>query len=428
MPALRTKTKPHLALIAGHPGRTGGMEKFCRFLVTTLLERNWRVTVGLSGENIYDDPGLNRPGDIDVQQVDWVDDDCAGDREYYWRRIVERRRWFRRVRPTVALFVQSFNTPFRASVVGAFLSGIPTVMTHRTMAWPVEESPRGRYAFGLVPGLGLHRRRVVAKTRLVSMLADRVVFNSEAVRRGYEKLYGYASGKTCVIANSVDSISVEAVDTQRDHRADGVTVGYVGRLGPEKRLDLLIRAVAEISSRHAVKLVIYGRGPAQETLTKLAAELGVSDRIEWCGVTDDVRAAYRRCDIVALCSRRESSSNMILEAMSAGKAVIVSSVGGLPELVEHGRCGLCVPPLEYAPLAEALARLIENKSLRDRLGERARQMVAVKHAPAMIADQWAGLLEEVAYRNRAGKKRVSVSGEKMLHRASSLPISGAVNP
>jgi len=415
MPTGGRYATPHLALVTAHPGRTGGMETFCRFLVRSLATRNWRITIALSGENIYDDPNLQESNRIAVERVDWLDANFAGDRDYTWRTIGDRRRWFRRVRPDVALFVQSFNTPLRASVVGAFLAGVPIVTTHRTMAWPVEESPIGRHVFGLVPGLGLHRRRVVAKTWLTAALARFVVFNSHAVREGYVQLYRYPPNKARVVPNAVETPQDQQIKKAPcDERI--VTIGYIGRVGREKRLDLLIRALAEVSRQRDCRLVIYGRGAEQPRLMELADTLGVTDRIEWRGVTDDTWAAYRQCDIVVLCSRRESSSNMILEAMAAARPVVVTRVGGLPELVEHGRCGLCVPPFEYKPLAAALLRLIDDETLRAELGARARHAALTRHDPERIAHQWDDLLREAArqrktvpwpgtrrsYRNRLG--------------------------
>ncbi len=180
-----------------------------------------------------------------------------------------------------------------------------------------------------------------------------------------------------------------------------VTIGYMGRLAAEKRIDLLIRAVAALRTKRPVRLLIHGEGPEGASLATLAAELGIANRIEWCGLTDKVWSAYERMDIVALCSRRESSSNMTLEAMAAGKAVVVTDVGGLPELIGFGRWGLCVPAGDLPAMTRALDRLVDNDSERIRLGVRARKVVCTKHDPSAVGRLWLDLLTDVANRQAA---------------------------
>ena len=379
----------HVALVTGHADRTGGMETFCRFLARAIVEHGHRLTIALSGRNIYEK-------DECPLFVGWVDETFAGDREYLPGRVLERRAWFREVRPDVAVVVQTSNTPFRCAVAGAALAGVPVVVTHRTLAWPVEDPPASRHLFGLLPGLHLHRRRVVLKTWLTSALAKAVVYNSQGTRESYEQLYGYSAAKGVVIPNAV-SLPAEA-----SPRASGepFTIGYFGRLGADKRLDLLIRAVERMTHREA-RVVLWGEGAAQEDLARLSRGLGIEQRIEWAGPLDEPAAALVRCDAVALCSPRESSSNMVLEAMAAGRPVVVSETGGMAEMVDHGRCGLLVPPLDVLALAAALDRLAGDHELRIRLGAAARSRVGEQHNPTAIAEMWLTMLARVARRPTA---------------------------
>lgn len=383
--------QPHLTLVTANPIRTGGMQKFTRYLAETLLSANWRVTIALSGQDIYGDLRSRFRRQLAVEQVEWLDATLKGDRRYRMRTIADRWRWFRRVRPNVTLFVQSSNTPFRASVVGAWLAGVPIVTTHRTMPWVKDFAPSGRHIFGIVPGLGLHNRRQVFKTRIVAALASRIVYNSHEVRRCYERDYRYPRVKGRIIANAV-CIPPPRPTAPRDE----IVIGYVGRIGDEKQLDVLIRSVADLRLRRRVRLLVYGDGPARPSLAVLAGELGIDDRIQWCGLTDDVSSAYERMDIVALCSRRESSSNMVLEAMAAGKAVVVTDVGGLPELTCDGRWGVCVPVGDVAALTDALKKLVENDEERSAMGARAREAVGERHDPRMVGRAWLELLTEVS--------------------------------
>jgi glycosyltransferase involved in cell wall biosynthesis len=392
---------PHLALVTGNPLRIGGMQTFTRFLVETACSAGWRVTVGLSGEDIYGDIG----GRLEVERVEWIDGDLAGDRRYRRQTIMDRRRWFRRVRPDVVLFVQSSNTPFRAAVVGATLAGVPVVVTHRTMPWVRDFVPVGRHLMGLVPGFGLHNRRQVFKAWVAAILADRIVYNSRFVREQYESIYAYPRRKGCVIVNAAPSAGCVP---PRAQSPGPVTIGYLGRLADEKRVDVLIQGLAQMRHRGAARLLIFGEGSLRESLIKQAVQAGVAGQVEFRNSTFDTASAYAEIDIVAVCSRRESSSNTVLEAMAAGRAVVVSDVGGLPELIDKGRAGIIVPVGDAAALAGALDRLVSDPDERFRFGEKAQAVARERHDGQRIGRHWLRLLAEVAAR-RVGPRIASLS-------------------
>jgi glycosyltransferase involved in cell wall biosynthesis len=389
----------HLALITSHNGRIGGMEKFARFVADAVLRDGGRITVALSGTNIFDPEDTGR---LSVETVNWVDRSRGGDREYIRSLVRARQHWFQQVRPDVALFIQSSNTPFRVSVLGASLAGVPIVSTHRTMPYVIPHVPSHRHLLGLLPGLGLHRRRLIRKTRLTARVATRIVYNSLAVQHLYEQDYGYPPEKGYVIRNAVSwPEHAEPADRNDAHarlydRGRPIQIGFVGRLGREKRLDVLLEAAAALHTERATRIIVYGNGPEREKLEAHARELGLVGRVQWRGETNDPAAAYDDLDIVALCSPRESSSNMILEAMAAGKAVVVTNTGGMPELVDGGSAGLIVPALDVPALTAALTRLVTADGERIRLGKHAQAIARVRHDPACIASQWVELLAGLA--------------------------------
>ncbi len=394
---LHRQDPKHLVVVTHNPIRTGGMQKFSRFIVNAFLTTDWRVTIALSGENIYSDLQEPFPQHLSIEPTEWIDHRLAGDREYHWRRINQRARWFRHRQPDAALFIQSSNTPFRASVVGAKSAGIPTIVTHRTMPWIKDFVPPGRHFFGLVTGLGLHNRKMIRCTMRVARAADRIVYNSWQVRRCYEHIYNYPRDKGYVIHNALDARLLQQPLTSTEHpdNKNTVTIGYAGRLGAEKQLNVLLHAVAQLRDRSGVRLLIFGQGPERENLARLADELGITHCLQWQKPIDNVRKIYQPMDIVCLPSRRESSSNMITEAMAAGKAVIVSAVGGLPELVDHGSAGLVVPPGDPAHLSRAINNLINNPAQCKTLGQKARQRALRIHDPSLISQYWYGLFTEL---------------------------------
>jgi len=133
----------------------------------------------------------------------------------------------------------------------------------------------------------------------------------------------------------------------------GGPVLAVGRLVPEKGFDVLVRAAA----RAAVPVVIVGDGDRRDALEALAVSTGA--RVEFTGALApaELAARYRQARAVAVPSRREGFGIVAAEAAAAGRAVIASAVGGLPDIVRPGVNGVLVPPGDVDALARAIADL-----------------------------------------------------------------------
>jgi glycosyltransferase involved in cell wall biosynthesis len=147
------------------------------------------------------------------------------------------------------------------------------------------------------------------------------------------------------------------------------------RLAPYKGLDLLVMALARPEFPKGLRLVLCGRDQMNGGLQEFARKLGVQDSVVFMGEQrpERLRALLEGCSVFALPSRRENLPLALLEAMAAGKPVVASRVGGVPEIVTHGDDGLLVEPGDVAGLAGALASLVSDSGLRERLGRRARE-------------------------------------------------------
>ena len=142
-------------------------------------------------------------------------------------------------------------------------------------------------------------------------------------------------------------------------------VACVGRLSPEKGQDVLLRALAQM--RAPARLLLVGTGPELPRLRALAEQLGVASRVEWRERERELGRVYAACQVAAQPSRMESFGLSALEALARGVPLVVSDVGGLPEVV--GECALRVRPEDPAALAGALDQLLEDPALRSRLAE-----------------------------------------------------------
>ncbi len=168
----------------------------------------------------------------------------------------------------------------------------------------------------------------------------------------------------------------------------GLTIGFLGRLIPEKGLDLLFRSCVKLLGRWAITVV--GSGPAQEELEELAERLGIAGRVTWLGALPRQRVdeVWPRLDCVVAPSRTaprwvEVVPRAALEAMAHAIPVVATDSGALPGAVGPG--GIIVPEEDVTALAAALQRLHDEPAERARLGGLGRQRVMDEFTDTAVA-------------------------------------------
>lgn len=151
---------------------------------------------------------------------------------------------------------------------------------------------------------------------------------------------------------------------------------FVGRLHRQKGVDTLVRAVPLLPA--GCRVTLAGDGPERGALRRLAAELGVADRVRVTGFLPhrEVPGLLAAARVAVLPSRYEELGTALVEAMAAGRPVVASRVGGIPELVRDGVDGLLVPPGDPVALAAAIGRLLADPALAAELGANGRARVA----------------------------------------------------
>jgi phosphatidylinositol alpha-1,6-mannosyltransferase len=162
-----------------------------------------------------------------------------------------------------------------------------------------------------------------------------------------------------------------------------LTVGRWAASERYKGADDLIRAVAQLrGATPRLQLVAVGGGDDLPRLQRLAAELGVADRVQFLEnlSREELAACYARADVFALPSTGEGFGLVFLEAMAFGCPVVGAACGGITDLVEDGVNGLLVPPRDPGRLAETLNRLLRDEVLRAELGRHGREIVRRKFA------------------------------------------------
>lgn len=168
------------------------------------------------------------------------------------------------------------------------------------------------------------------------------------------------------------------------------TLGFVGRLSPEKGLHFLLPALADASLAH-VDLLIAGDGPERTAVEARIAELGLQPRVRMLGYRRDTAAIYAALDGFALPSTVEAFPMVLLEAMSCALPVLCTSVGEVPRMVEHHRTGWRVAPGQPGELRAALVEMSAQPEAARAIGRAARDKVVAEFSSRAMAGRYLDL-------------------------------------
>lgn len=228
--------------------------------------------------------------------------------------------------------------------------------------------------------------------RVVARWAEAITCCSDAVRQFVlARLNGQAS-KLITIHNGInlDAFSSPGVVSRSELklRDGGFVIGTVSRLDePKKGLTVLLHALADMAKRDGLppwQCLLVGDGPARERLRSLAAELGLAEQVVFAGMRRDVARVLPALDLFVCPSRYEGFGIAIVEAMAAGRPVVASAVGGIPEIVVDQETGLLVTPGNAAALADAMTALLTHPDRAQTMGvrgrERARERFSIETA------------------------------------------------
>lgn len=209
----------------------------------------------------------------------------------------------------------------------------------------------------------------------------------------------WPEGRIDFVPNGVDTqkFHPEAGKNRAEEPSDGFTLVCIAQLTLMKGIQHLLRAISELPKDQIarLRLVIYGTGPYQAALEELADELGLSERVEFAGLVDSnvLSGKLRAADGFVLPSLREGLPLSLLEAMACGLPVVISAIGGIPDVVRDGENGLLVQPGDETALTEALRRILSDGALRARLSSSARE-TALQWSWARIWEQYEALMAE----------------------------------
>ncbi|HCP01039.1 MAG: glycosyl transferase [Alphaproteobacteria bacterium] len=167
----------------------------------------------------------------------------------------------------------------------------------------------------------------------------------------------------------------------------------MGRLHENKAFDILLRALVDLSD---VWLWIAGEGPEAANLSKLAAELGVADRVRFLGWRDDPDALMQACDIFVCSSRHEPLGNIVLEAWAAEKPVVAAAAAGPASLIGDNAAGVIVPVDDVNSLTEGIRDFIADPASAARLAGEGRRRFEDGYTQASVVTQYQKFFERIS--------------------------------
>lgn len=273
--------------------------------------------------------------------------------------------------------------------IAARLAGVPAVTTRR-MDRPVRSGWRTRWIYR-----SLVQRAAAISPAVAQRLAEAGV-----------------GARATVIRSAVDPRALtptgsrDAIRATLDVSGNGLVLLVLAALVRRKGIDVLLQALEVLGARGIrPTLWLAGDGPERAALEAQARTAGISEQVRFLGRRDDVADLLAACDVFVLPSRREGLGVAALEAMAAGRPIVASAVGGLPEVVVEDRTGLLVPPDDAGPLAEALARLLRDEGLRRRLGSSGPERIGEGFLAEQMVSSYVELYAEVLEKWRARHRR-----------------------
>ncbi len=238
--------------------------------------------------------------------------------------------------------------------------------------------------------------------RLLLPLVDKIVGVATMQKEYLGKYEHVPANKITVIYNGIDSTKFSiTLDKGEKLRSlglgNGKTVGVVGRLAHVKGMDVFLNAANLIlRESESTQFVIVGDGPERTNLERLARDLKIHNKVHFLGSRKDINEILPLFDVAVLSSRTEAFPMVLLEYMAAGKGIVATNVGSIPELIKNGENGFLIEKDDPVALAEKILCLLENKELATVMGERAKLIVREKFTIESSVRETEALLHELA--------------------------------
>jgi L-malate glycosyltransferase len=237
--------------------------------------------------------------------------------------------------------------------------------------------------------------RLIRKCDFVMLkhLFTRVVAVSEGLKASMIQKHGFDPAKVEVIHNGIDYLPPS---NSSRLSCSIIHIGTVGRMVPVKDFGLFLDVAKEIrKQRDNIRFSILGDGPLKDELTRKAKESGLEGIILFEEHRPDPTHYYQSIDVYLNTSLHEGLPLSILEAMACGKPIVAPNVGGLPEIITHGKEGFLVETRDPRDFAQWCLKLARDSQLRSKMGQNAAEQVSRNFSSERMADSYKRLYESL---------------------------------
>ena len=275
--------------------------------------------------------------------------------------------------------------------LAAKLAGTPIIV----------HTPHGHVFFGYFGPL--KTKLFIIFEKLASRITDKIVALTNREKKDHMLFKIAEEDKFSVIYSGIElNILKESSFEEKQNLKkelgipeNSLIVGTAGRLVPVKGPEFLVKASKYIISKYPDTYFMFtGDGPLEQDLKRKALEMGISDNIIFLGWRDDLAKIISIYDVFVLPSLNEGMGRVLVEAMALGKSIVASNIGGIPDLVIHGKNGFLVPPKNPKELAKYIQILLEDEKKREKMGLAGKEMSLNFSAENMV-EKIAELYEEL---------------------------------
>lgn len=251
----------------------------------------------------------------------------------------------------------------------------------------------------------LKGRLQMAVLKPLFQFSDLLIYVCNSQKRYWEK-HALKAKQISVIHNGVDLAHFKngfrkeelvSFRNKQGFSGEDYIIGLCGYMRPEKSHSDLLHAIRDARSNGIdVKCLLIGDGPLRSEIESLAELLGLTNKVVITGVVDDVRLAVCACDVIAIPSRFENFSIAALESMALGRPVIMSNVGGAPELVQHSLNGFLYSAGDVGALSKYI-QFLHDPVQRDTIGATASKIVEGKFSTTKMIEHYERILQKLIW-------------------------------
>ena len=367
--------RPIRVLFVDHTAQLGGGEIALRNLLNSLKTNRVHITVLLLAEGALADQLISAGHSVHILPLS---SRIAESRKESvdWKFLLRVRELFSMV-PFVWRLVQfirrmDVDLVHTNSLKSHLLAGLAARLAGRPLVWHL----RDRIAPDYLPGTAVRIVRMASK-----MLPQFVIANSQATLDTIAPEPERNAGmyRQCRVIHDGCLQSARLRDTSVGRAP---SVGMIGRISPWKGQHVFIKAAAIVSKEcpgthfQIIGAPLFSETDYEAELHRLAASLNLEGQLTFTGFVSDVPSAIARLHIVVHASIiAEPFGQVVIEGMAAGKPVIATRAGGIPEIVTHNETGLLVPVEDERALADAMIALLQDPARAKAMGEKGRETV-----------------------------------------------------